>query len=101
MSVDIAIHPLSAPLINGQLAPAPVLQAGGQKSLAVDTNSNAIQGPCIIYLTSTTKKRLDIRRANDIGALDPANSGIVLPAELPMPFTLTSGSWILKTTAWA
>lgn len=100
MTVDYSVHSLDAAIVQGQLAPAPPLLATGQKSLAVDTNSAVITGPCVILLTSVGKKRLDVRRETDAGALDPANSPLILPNDQQVPYTLPRGRFILKTTAW-
>lgn len=100
MTVDYSVHSLDLAVVQGQLAPAPSLLATGEKSLAADTNSATITGPCVIMLTSVGKKRLDVRRLSDVGLLNPGASPLVLPSEVQTPYTLPKGQWVIKTTAW-
>lgn len=101
MTIDIARYS-NGQLINGALPPAPQFpQSGGQKNLAVNTNSATYLGPCVLALVSTTKVRVDVRNLADAGSLDPDNSPSILAAEVTAFISLPKGSFILKANTWS
>lgn len=106
MPVDIALHPIGTPVHgNHPDAASPVVPVIAQQTgLAEATNSNALAVPKLggrLVLVATVKLRVDIRLAANAGALDPANSGVVLGANERCTFTLSEGSYILKTAVYA
>lgn len=100
MGVDISVHALGNP-VAGNLPPAPyALRLGGQKGLAVDTNSAVITltQAAVAVLVATAKYRVDIQKTT--AALDPANSPSVLVADQPGFYMIEAGSWYVKVTAY-
>lgn len=100
MTVDYSVHSLDNAIVQGQLSPGPAVPAVGEKSLAADTNSVTIQGPCVVMMTSVGKKRVDFRALADVANLNPGASPLILPSEVQTPYALPKGKWVLKTTAW-
>lgn len=99
MALDYSLHaPLTAS--TGRSPSLPGLpHSGGKKGLALGANSDAITGPCEICITPEEKVRLDMRLQADAGALDPANSPLVLVAGSPSWFHVSAGIWLLKASA--
>jgi hypothetical protein len=97
MAVDYSLHtPLTATVGRSPSLPS-LPHTGGQKGLALGSSSVGITGPCEVCICPEEKVRLDVKAA--AADLDPANSPLVLPANLPTWFHLGVGTWYLKASA--
>lgn len=94
MATDYSVHKYGGT--------APLLPAiAGQASLADDTDSDeiAVDDNAILIVVPAAKCRFDLTLASVNP--DPANSPIVLPADVASTFRLTSGTWKFQVKAYA
>lgn len=94
MATDYSVH------VYGGVAPSlPAL--AGQVALADTTNSDdiAVEDHAVLIVVPAAKCRFELTDSGDTP--DPANSPIVLPADLPSYFHLTAGTWKFQVSAYA
>lgn len=97
MALDYSLHTVLAATAGRSPSLPSLPPIGGQKSLALNTNSDAITGPVEICLTPEEKVRLDVKAAS--ADLSPVASPLVIPAGVTSWFHLPAGSWYLKAVA--
>lgn len=82
----------------GQPHPFPVLPPVGGETLAVDTASAAIRGPCVLSIAADADHLIAIGPA--AGELDTATATLLVPADQSRSFFLENGTWYIEAGAW-
>lgn len=85
MAVNITRHPLPNREY-GQRFPARPLAVLGGQALALDTNSAALIGPCLVWMTADEDVKLDVKSV--AADLDTAGAVLRLYAGISEPFML-------------
>lgn len=98
MALNYTVHIYAQPVF-GNLPHGPSVPPQDGQVLALNTNSDAITGPCELVMVPDEKVRLDVKQTT--GALDPATSPLVLLANLERRFSVGPGIWYVKATAFA
>lgn len=95
MALDLSIHDLPT-IRNGSQTPAARLPAVATPTVALDTPSAGIAGPCLVRMMAGEDARFDIRA--DADDLDAAG-GILIKAGVDYFWELPPGVWFIEATA--